>query len=321
MLEALKNFPAQFSFEPEIQNGSGLKKYNSFVVLGMGGSHLAADLLKIWDSSFNIYVHSNYGLPQLPEPVLKDSLVIASSYSGNTEEVLDGFEAALERGLALCAVSIGGKLLELCEKNSIPYARLPNTGIQPRAALGFALRALLKIMGEEKVLADTKALASDLSGKQAELKGRELAAKLENSIPVIYASAVNGPLAYNWKIKFNETSKIPSFANVLPELNHNEMTGFDAAGDTRILSQNFHFILLRDIHDHPKIVKRMDTLEKLYRDRKLPVTTLDLDTKSGIFYKIFSNLLIADWTSFYLARFYGVEAEAVPMVEEFKKLI
>lgn len=321
MLDAIKNFPSQFSFEPEITHAEKLKQAGSFVVLGMGGSHLAADLLKIRDSSSNIYVHSDYGLPRLPEAILKNCLIIASSYSGNTEETLDGFEAAMERGLALVAVSVGGKLLELCEKKSIPYIRLPDTGIQPRTALGFSIRALLKIMAEDQALAETGLLAKNLDVGLAEAAGKELAAKLKDSVPIIYASAVNGALAYNWKIKLNETSKIPAFANVLPELNHNEMTGFDARGNTRILSGGFHFVFLRDATDHPRIIKRMEVLEKLYRDRGFRIETTDMDERQGVFHKIFSNLMLADWTSYFLARSYGVEAEAVPMVEEFKKII
>ncbi|MBI4272789.1 hypothetical protein HY621_02980, partial [Candidatus Uhrbacteria bacterium] len=108
--------------------------------------------------------------------------------------------------------------------------------------------------------------------------------------------------------------------NVLPELNHNEMTGFDVKETSRQLSEKFFFIFLKDHTDHPRIQKRMDILERLYQDRGLPVRVIDLE---GVhpFYKIFSCLVLADWTAIYTAEQYGLESEQVPMVEEFKKLV
>ncbi len=163
-------------------------------------------------------------------------------------------------------------------------------------------------------------LSSALKPLDYEDQGRALAQKLHDKIPIIYASSRNQALARNWKIKFNETGKIPAFCNVLPELNHNEMTGFDATPATKQLSSLFHFIFLKDAEDHPRIIKRMETLKKLYNDRGLAVETIELN-RQEIFHKIFSCLVLADWTAYYLAKSYGVEPEQVPMVEEFKRLI
>ena len=121
-------------------------------------------------------------------------------------------------------------------------------------------------------------------------------------------------------MKFNEDTKIPAFYNIFPELNHNEMNGFDVVPATKNLSDKFHFIFLRDKNDHPQISKRMKILEKLYQKRKLAVTVLELKGKN-IWEKIFSNLILADFTAFYLAKSYDIAPEPVPMVEEFKKLI
>lgn len=321
MYKAVKNFAKQFAFEPKLENGSKLPAYKKFVVLGMGGSHLTADLLQTLDVyAGSIIVHSDYGLPALPEEELKSRLIIASSYSGNTEEVLDGLAAALKKNLAVACIAVGGKLLEVAKQKSIPYIQLPDTGIQPRSALGFSFRAMLRLINDEKLLAETLALAETLKPEELRDAGKNLALRIKGHVPIIYSSTRKHAVAYNWKIKFNETGKIPAFCNVIPEMNHNEMTGFDPAELTRALSEKFYFLMLEDSFDHPQNQKRMRVLGDLLQERGLPVERLRIEGKTH-FHKIFSSLLLADWTAVYLAELYNVESEQVPMVEEFKKLI
>lgn len=321
MYEAIKNFASQFTYEPKIENADVLKPATKFLVVGMGGSHLAADLLKVRYPGFDVIVSQDYELPALPEKALKNRLIILSSYSGNTEEVLSAFKEAKAKNLSAAVVSIGGKLLELAQKHKLPYIQMPDTGIQPRSALGFNLIALLKLMNQPRAIAEANQLSSTLKPVEFENQGRELSKRLKSFVPVIYSSLRNLPIAYNWKIKFNETGKIPAFYNVFSELNHNEMTGFDAKDTTKTLSKNFYFILLEDESDHPQIKKRMQILAKLYRERNLKVDFVKLINSNNGFYKIFSSLTLADWTAFHTAKSYGVEPEQVPMVEEFKKLI
>ncbi len=320
MKDAIKNFSQQFVYEPEIKNAEKLLQYKNYIVAGMGGSHLAADLLKISNPNIPLIIHENYGLPNVSDELLQNSLLIASSYSGNTEEVLDAYEKAKEKNLPLAAISIGGELLKRAEADGIPYVQIPDTGIQPRSALGFTMKALLSLMNQTESLAELETLSDILKPGDFEEKGKELAEEMHHHVPVIYSSKENEPLAYNWKIKFNETGKIPAFYNVFPELNHNEMTGFDVQEKTKELSQKFYFIFLSDAKDHPRIKKRMEVLKKLYKDRSLPVTEIAIEGKNT-FDKIFSSLILADWTAYHTAELYGVEPDAVPMVEEFKKLI
>jgi len=320
MYEIIKNFNKQFEYEPQIEGNLSLEGVKNFIVVGMGGSHLSADILNSYDPSFNILVHKNYGLPSLSEEILKNSLIILNSYSGNTEEVIDAFYIALEKKLRMVSISKNGKLLKLSQEHNVPFVKLPEPKTQPRLALGFQTKALLKVMGKEKELEEISELAQILKPEDFEEQGRDLAKKIKDKIPIIYSSERNQAIAYNWKIKFNETSKIPSFYNVFPELNHNEMTGFDVKETTSHLSQNFIFLLLFDEEDHFKIQKRMEILKNLYEERGLKVEILKLEGKNR-FHKIFSSLILADWTSFYLAKEYNIEPEEVPMVEEFKRLI
>lgn len=325
MRDSYLNFAKQFEYNPVIENSINLKGASKFVVVGMGGSHLAGDLLTLWDPGLDVVIHKDYGLPPALDIanrlfIRSQALLIAISYSGNTEETLDAYQEGVKKGLETLSISTGGKLIALAQGNSRPYIKLPEGNLQPRLATGIILKALLFAMNKNEAVTELTGLAQSLKPQTYEQAGQELAKKLYGSVPVIYSSARNFPLAQNWKIKFNETAKIPAFANEFPELNHNEMTGFDVQDKTRELSNGFHFIFLLDKSDHPKIQKRMAILKTLYEKRNLRVSVVELAGRS-IFAKIFSSLVLGDWTSYYTAIQYGVEPEQIPMVEEFKKLI
>lgn len=320
MEDAIKSFADQFSFEPKITHGNKYYPKKKFVLIGMGGSHLAADLIKVWKPQFPLIVRPDYGLPAMNPTEHEQHTFIASSYSGNTEEPVEAYEEALDQKLSTIAIAAGGKLIEEAHAKGMPYIQMPDTGIQPRSALGFSLRAVLKTLGEDEALTETKTLANKLDPLAFEESGKSLAKELKGKVPVIYSSRRNFPIAYNWKIKMNETGKIPAFCNAFPEVNHNEMTGFDVQETTCALSDRFMFLLLTDDADHPQIQKRMHVLKSLYEDRGLPVKTLPLEGET-VFHKIFSSLLLADWTTTSIARSNGMDPEPVPMVEEFKKKI
>lgn len=321
MDQAIRDFPQQFAFKPVVESKDALQKKQRFVVCGMGGSNLASGLLQIARPDVDLRTHRDYGLPQLPEDAYKEYLFIAASYSGKTEETLASYDEARERGLALAAFAVGGKLLDKAKADGVPYIQLPNTGIQPRAALGFSAVALMMLMGQTDALAKLSELATRLNVSALEDQGKQLAITLQGRVPIFYASQKNVELARIAKIKMNETGKVPSFYNAFPELNHNEMTGFDATSATKNLCEPFHFIFLRDSGDHPQIQKRMDVVKKLYEDRGLGVSEVTLDHALQPFEKIFRALMVLDWASFYVGANLGVETEQVPMVEEFKRMI
>ena len=319
MLEDLKNFAEQFAWDPKIINRKKFKTNRKMIVLGMGGSNHATELLAE-QTNLSIIAHRNYGLPKLSDKELKEYLIVADSFSGNTEEVIDGLKLALNKKLKVLIIATGGRLIRLAKTKDLPYIQIPGQGGQPRLGLGWQTRALLKAAGLTQDLKETKELAKSLKSTIYQKRGEKLARQLKNKVPIIYSSNSNRPLAYNWKIKFNENTKIPAFYNVFPELNHNEINGFDITQTTKQLSKNYYFIFLEDKTDHPRIQKRMQITKKLYRAKKLPIITLSLKGKNA-WYKTFSNLILADWVSFYLAKNYGIDPETVPMIERLKKLI
>jgi len=320
MQESIKGFAKQFEWEPKVENEAKLKKFSKFIVVGMGGSNLVAELLKIRNPELDIVSHRGYGLPSISKKVLKQSLIIVSSYSGNTEETLDSFKVALKNKLSVAVISAGGKLLDLARKNKKPHIEFPRIGIQPRSAIGYSVMAVTRLIGDKNLFKELAELSKLLKSYEFERAGITLAKKLKGHTPIICSSLKNFPIAYNWKIKLNETGKIPAFINYFPELNHNEMTGYDVKDSTREISRNYCFVFLKDMSDNPRIMKRMNVTERLYRERNFPVEVAMINGTSPL-HKIFSSILLADWTSYYIAKEYNTDPDQVPMVEEFKRLI
>lgn len=320
MRDAIINFPKQFAFEPNVHFQENLFKTNKFLLCGMGGSHLAADLCPMFNSGVDLLIHSDYGLPRLSEEEISNRLIIASSYSGTTEEVLDGFQLALQKRLPCAVITTGGILLDIAKKHQTPFVQMPDKGIQPRSALGLSFRSLLALIGDRKTLQETRVLSEILDPLHDELRGKELAVSMKDKIPILVASAKNRPIAYHWKTKMNETGKIPAFFNVIPELNHNEMNGFDRKGGAGELSERFYFIFLLDNEDHPKNQRRMKILKQLYEERGLPVIEIEMKGRT-LGEKIFSSTMLADWISLAIAELYGCESERVPLVQKFKEMM
>ncbi len=315
---AIQNLPTQFTFKPKIENANKLAKRKKYILAGMGGSRLAADVLLALHPSVDIRFHKDYELPHYAD--IKERLVVCSSYSGNTEETISAYTAARAKKLPVVCIAAGGKLIELAKTDKVPYILIPNIGIQPRCATGFSLIALMTVLGMKKEIAQLRSLEKTLKPKTLEKKGRDLAQTLQNSVPLIYSSTQNSAIAENWKIKMNENGKIPAFWNVIPELCHNEMTGFDVITSTKSLSETFHCVFIIDKNDHERVQKRFKIIEKLYIARGLKVEKVVLSGKTRA-EQVFNALLLGDWTSLALSEHYGTESEQVPMVEEFKKLM
>ena len=285
----------------------------------MGGSHLSADLLSHALPSLDIHVHADYGLPAWESKKLTDSLLIASSYSGNTEETLDFTESALSRGLRPAILASGGKLLQLAIDKKLPYVQIPNTIIQPRVAVGVSLKALAALVGRDDITAELSRLAGVIHPAEHEAEGKRIATEVNGAVVLVYASRKNETIAYNWKIKINETAKVPVFANVFPELNHNELAGFSSLGG-KASKLGFKAILIRDNNDHPRVAKRMDITKELLQARGVEIIETELVGES-VLLRAFKSLITADWTAYHLALMYKANPDTNKLIEEFKQKI
>ena len=314
--DLLVRFPEQFSFQPIIENGKVGEEFSHRAVGGMGGSHLAAGLLNTIDPAQSLWIHKEYGLPPFTESQARETLFIASSYSGNTEETLDFARAAHAKTYSLAVVASGGELLQFAQEKGIPFVRLPLLPTPPRMNIGLSVRAFTALLGAKELFEELGRLTSALDTNAAYEQGQILAHLLMGKIPLIYASARNFPLAYQWKISFNENSKVQAFCNMLPEAAHNEIEGFDGGSHNPHIP--FFLIMLADSADHPRIKKRMTLIQESYEKRGVPVAVVSLTggTKSE---KIFGSVLTANATAIALAKGYGNEAMQTPLLDQLKE--
>jgi glucose/mannose-6-phosphate isomerase len=317
MEELLRRWPEQLKEDLGVEFGERRRAASEVVVCGMGGSALAAEFLRSGGVGWPISINRDYGWPR-PPAKLADALLVLSSYSGNTEEVLDVARlAAAEGNLNVAVISAGGQLLELARGERWPHVVLPE-GWPPRLALGYFLQALALLVGDRALLAGLGVVS--LSTSRAADEAANLVEALGNRVPVIYSSSRNLAAAYHWKIEFNETGKLPAFYNVLPELNHNELSGLDPQSPVADFARRLHFIFLTDEGDHPRVKRRFQALGELFSRRHLAVSRVNL-SGAGRWEQLLQNYLVSVWTAFYLARRAGVDPVSVPMIEDFKKLI
>ena len=323
MRQIILAFPSQFPIGTE--NAKKVKrpgKFNKVIVCGMGGSALAADVLRMTAKDLKVkvplHIHRNYGLPYWAN---KNCLVVSISYSGNTEETLSAFQEALKRKLPQVSITSGGKLSSVSRIKNIPLVKIPPC-LPPRMSLGLQFSALVTVLSNCKLLdfelKNLPSLGKKLRPEKLEKKGKLLAKKLKNRIPIIYASYRNKELARIWKIKFNENSKVPAFANYFPELNHNEMVGFERISSFQSSIFKPYVLILKDPADQPRIQKIMKSTAAILRKKKVAVDFIGINGKDNLS-KVFSNLLLSDWASYYLALNYKVDPSPVKTVEDFKQ--
>ena len=315
MRETILDFPKQF--KKGIERAKDIRvegRFENIIICGMGGSALPADLLVIFvnDLKLPFYIHRSYNLP--PQAA-KESLIICISFSGNTEETISAFKEAQERKLKAVAITTGGELAKLAQKYNMPLVSLPSVKIQPQWAIGYLFGALEKVLSNSGVIKDSSGeilkMAENLKPLGLEAQGKSLAKKLVGKIPLVYAPNKFKSLARIWKIKFNENSKTMAFWNYFPEVIHNEIVGYSNL-------KNFHVIILRDSDDHPKILKAMELTAVLLKKKGIEVDFVEIEGKS-ILEKLFNNLILSDWVSYYLAKEYKIDPAPVEIVEEFKK--
>ncbi len=311
MRQVLIDFPKQFLFSPEIKEFTGVK---NIVLAGMGGSAWATKLLNCIVGSEAISVHDDYGLPP---GVTKDTLVLACSYSGNTEETLNALENAEKKTKKIIAIASGGLLEQKAAEKGFEFIKIPKV-LQPRFAGGYFTASQLKVLFQQgfskdyssELLATSKFL--EKNKKRLEEQGKALAEETADHIPILYSSKQFVSVARVAKIKFNENAKTPAFFNEFPELNHTETPGFSNS------PASFHFFLLKNEEDNSRVKKRMTITKQLFEERGHKVTNIEMIGESRM-QQVFSTSYLFDWASFYLALHYGQDPTPVDIIESLKK--
>ncbi len=316
MKEIIRTYNTQFAFIPVIVNEHLIRKnFKQVILCGMGGSHLPVGILKTIEPGIDIYVHRDYDLPPFSKSFLESSLLIASSHSGNTEEVLSFYKKAKQLyDFPVLCISTGGELLQLAQSNNDPYIVLPQTEFVPRTALGFSTLALASVFKDKNLLSQIQNVSLDMSG--LEESATSLIDQFDGKTPIFYTSNANLHLAYNWKIKFNETAKQMAFYNVFPESNHNELEGYEYQDS----GTSFVPVLLRDASDHARIQKRFDAFEKILIEKGIQYISLDISNPNSA-QKAFQSIVLGDFVTATIAEKNNRPQAEVPLIEAFKKLV
>ncbi len=297
------------------------------VVAGMGGSALAALLVKAWLKDVLPVSFEIVRTYELPAYVGHDTLVIADSYSGNTEETVAALAQARECGAQVGIVTSGGALLEEATQGSIAHVQLP-AGLQPRMAVIYNLKALVALLvnfgvvGQE-YLDEITALRDWLKRESAAWIGstttdknyaKQLALAAVGKTAVMYGGAISAPVAYKWKISWNENAKNVAFWNEYPEFNHNEFMGWAS----HPVEKPFAVFDLISSHEHPQILKRFEVSDRLLSGKRPKATRVELRGESVLAQLLWGSIL-ADFVSIYLAVLNGVNPTPVDLIEKLKK--
>jgi len=323
MLDDVLGLPGQFRWGIG-RDARAIDAPGPIVLLGMGGSAMAATIgMLAADGRAPMIVHRGYDLPAWAAG--SGALVVAVSYSGNTEEVLSGVEAAFAAGLDVATIASGGQLAQIASDRGLPYLEVPG-GLQPCAGVGYQAAAVVatlaaagRITAPDAVLSETADVLDRLLGDgdgAAVVLGRQLADALGSRTAVIYGGlGVGSTAAYRWKTQINENAKRPAFAGVVPEMNHNELEGWKAE-----TSGSFGIVYLRDEHDHPRIARRLDLLDTVLAGSVTRIGEVR-SVGTGPLARFFSLAIVGDVASIAVAGADRVDPTPVATLESFKTML
>jgi len=300
----------------------------NIIIVGMGGSAIGGDLLKDFlFSELNIPLETIRGY-DIPKYVSNKTLVIVVSYSGNTEETLSCFTKGLERNAMVICISSNGLLEKICSKQNIPIILVPKN-IQPRASIPYLFFPLLIIMNLMGISSDykkeieetvsiliklTKKIGLDVPFEQNAAK--QFAEKLHGKVTLIFAPPRYGAVANRMKCQINENSKQLAYWNVFPELNHNEIVGWEKKLD---VLKHFCLILIRCNNESVPIKTRVDlTIDLIFKDKIKTIIEMKSEIKS-LLAQFFSLIFIGDMISYYLAILNEVDPSPVKDISILKK--
>jgi len=305
-----------------------LDDIRAVVVSGMGGSAIGADLVA--NSVFSnigvpVVVHRDYGLPAFAKG--KQTLVVCSSHSGNTEETLSSFEAALKNECSVVVVSTGGELAKRAGEKNIPLWRFNHTG-QPRAAVGFSFGLLLSLFARLNLIPDPSQEITEAVAAMKELQeylhaevpaaknpAKRYAGQLAGRWVTIIGSGALVPVARRWKGQMNEVAKAGANFEALPEANHNMLAGTINPHET--LNTRTMTIFLRAPSDHPRNRLRSDLTRQIFMLAGMNADCVDGRGESK-FAHIWTLILFGDYTAYYLAMAYGIDPTPVDALVNFK---
>ena len=325
MLEHVLNLGNQLKTDLEISEGFTSIDYDRILIVGMGGSGVAGDVLKLilnQHTNIDVEVRKTYNLSKTH--IASRPFCLFISYSGNTEETVSVAKDAINQNLEWAAISSGGELLELATKYNKKFIKVPD-GLQPRAAFGLMTKAVINFLPEQtkEVFIDAcdeagnylNNLTEDDSSEVFEIS-KNIASQIGSKTAVIYAgSELTYLVAQRWKTQINENSKSKAYVGFMPEVHHNEILSWEA--DQEGSKNNFILILLRG-DDHKKIDNRFEFTKELIGSK---VDTIDVRNISSenLIKDLFHLVLIGDLVSVNLADYLKIDPFNIDAIENLKK--
>jgi len=327
----LKKFPEQIIGSKKIFEQSKIRirteSVANIVYLGMGGSAIAGDILnEILFDHLPVPMQVVRGY-ESPFYCSKKSLVIVSSYSGNTEETLRSVEKASKHGAKIIAVTSGGELAKMAKKNKWKLICLPE-GFPPRQAFGYLFFPVLHLL--QKFVTDpaldeqignlikhvcSQVMRSDEHAAEGKSLPREVAYKLHNKIPIIYSmEPYLKSVAYRWRTQLNENAKSMAFNHAIPEMNHNEIVGWEM--HEQLVKDMIVIFLESDLYPQ-RIKTRIILTKQILRDKGIEVIEVYGEGDS-ILENAISLICLGDWISYYLALLYEKDPLAILNIDYFK---
>ncbi|MDX9759035.1 MAG: bifunctional phosphoglucose/phosphomannose isomerase [Bacteroidota bacterium] len=331
MYSVLCDYPGQARTGMDVGNSVNLRgidaaSLSQVLVCGMGGSAIGGDVLRVFSESHGrlpIAVHRGYSLPGYAGA---HTLVFVVSYSGNTEESLAAYDEARRRGARIVAITSGGMLLERAEADGVPVAIIPG-GLAPRCALGYLFFPLLMIAARLDVLdvqqSELQAVIAVLEQKTRDYAAHDdaanpaiaIAERLRGRLPVLYgAQAALDAVLMRWRCQIEENAKMLAYSNVLPEMNHNEIVGWEQQPD---LLRRIAVVVLHDRAELPRIRTRITVTLDIIRPLAGDILEITAEEAQPLA-RVLGLICLGDWVSYYLAVGSGVDPYPIVNIDRLK---
>jgi glucose/mannose-6-phosphate isomerase len=294
------------------------KNITHIYVAGLGGSGIGADFVSSFiqdECKLPFLVRKGYHVPAFVGP---NTLAIASSYSGNTEETLISYDQIKNQGARIICVASGGKIIEKAKSDGFDFVQVPANWPSPRACLGYSLTAQLWVLHHlglisDRAIKDIQSAIKLLRAESAEIKkqAEQIAKQLHHHIPVIYIEDRMEPVAVRLRQQINENSKALCWHHVVPEMNHNELVGWT--------EKNKHLVVLylRNDDDYSRNAVRMDINKKIISEYASDI--IEVYSKgNNVIEKSLYLVHLCDWISWYLAELRGVDSLEVNVIDFLK---
>lgn len=287
--------------------------YEKIILCGIGGSMIPGEILASYldmaGLNGKVFLNRDYDLPAWAS---SNDLVVCISWSGNTNETLSSYEAAIDNGIPTVCITSGGELAELCKKNGTPVVLLPHNDLKPRFAVGLTAAALFELLGIGDKISEIK-----LDAEKAEREGKTLAEKLSVKQTVLLYSSYRWRAAPRfWKVMFNENCKMHAFWNYFPALAHNELAGFNGKNQ-----DEFFTIVFKDPEDDIRQNESVETTLAILKSMGYNYEVVNFSSSDKPLESFFNTYLVSLWTTYYLAEKAGIDPEDIRVIEDYKSRI